>query len=101
VVENAEVVVWGATPGGIGAALAAARRGRKTLLLEPSPFIGGMMTSGLGRTDVRSLESTGSVFREFARRVVQHYADTYGADSEQVAQCNRGLWFEPSVATKV
>ena len=100
-VEEAEVVVWGATPGGIGAALAAARRGRRTLLLEPGMFIGGMMTSGLGRTDVRSLESTGSVFREFAARVLEHYASTYGPESEQVAQCNRGLWFEPSVAKKV
>lgn len=99
--SDVEVLVYGATPGGIGAAIAAARRGRKSLLIEPSAFIGGMMTSGLGRTDIRSLDSSGQIFREFTARVVQHYAGTYGPESEQVRQCNRGLWFEPSVARKV
>ncbi|MFK7692493.1 FAD-dependent oxidoreductase [Paenibacillus sp. HJGM_3] len=93
-----EVAVYGATPGGIGAALAAARCGRRTLLLEPSSHIGGMMTGGLGRTDIISLGSAGSIFREFAARVVEHYTQTYGPDSEQVKACNNGLWFEPSVA---
>lgn len=99
--EQVEIVVFGATPGGIGAAIAAARRGRKTILVEPSPLIGGMMTSGLGRTDIRSLEAAGEIFREFTQRIVQHYAGTYGSESERVKQCNRGLWFEPSVARRV
>lgn len=34
------ILVYGATPGGIGAAIATARRGRKTLLLEYSLFTG-------------------------------------------------------------
>ncbi|MEF3304095.1 FAD-dependent oxidoreductase [Paenibacillus sp. GYB003] len=96
-----DVAVYGATPGGIGAAIAASRRGRRTVLLEPSGHIGGLMTSGLGRTDIVSLESAGSIFREFAARVVEHYASTYGADSEQVKACNYGLWFEPSAASAV
>ncbi len=96
-----DVIVYGATPGGIGAAVAAARRGRRTLLLEPSPFIGGMMTSGLGRTDIRRLEAAGGLFREFADRVLRYYLERYGPDSEQVRQCNRGLFFEPSVARRI
>jgi hypothetical protein len=70
-------------------------------MIEPSSHIGGMMTGGLGRTDIVSLESAGSIFREFAARVVAHYNDTYGADSVQVQDCNRGLWFEPSVAAGI
>jgi hypothetical protein len=99
--KNYDIVVFGSTPGGIGAAISAARRGLKTLLLEPSDHIGGLMTSGLGRTDIRSLEASGSIFREYASQIVQHYSTTYGADSVQVKQCNNGLWFEPSVAKKV
>lgn len=96
-----DVFIAGATPGGIGAAIAAARRGRTVVLCEPTPFIGGMMTSGLGRTDIRSLDAAGAIFREFTTRVVDHYVGTYGPDSRQVRDCNRGLWFEPSVAAKV
>ncbi|MFC4776604.1 FAD-dependent oxidoreductase [Paenibacillus sp. GCM10023252] len=47
--KDYEVIIYGGTPGGIGAAIAAARQDRRTLLLEPSSHIGGLMTSGLGR----------------------------------------------------
>ncbi|RKN85545.1 FAD-dependent oxidoreductase [Paenibacillus ginsengarvi] len=100
-IHTYEVAVYGATPGGIGAAIAASRRGRRTVLLEPSGHIGGLMTSGLGRTDIMSLDSAGSVYREFAAKVVRHYSETYGADSDQVRDCNGGLWFEPSVAARI
>lgn len=96
-----DVFVYGATPGGIGAALGAARRGRRTLLAEPTGHFGGLMTSGLGRTDILSLEASGAVFREFAGKVYRYYADTYGEDSEQAKACNQGLFFEPSVAHRV
>ncbi|MBM7566011.1 FAD-dependent oxidoreductase [Paenibacillus sacheonensis] len=93
-----EIIVYGATPGGIGAAIAAARRGRRTLLLEPSPYIGGMMTSGLGRTDIEWFEASGAIYREFASLVEAHYEQTYGTASAEAAACNRGMFFEPSIA---
>ncbi|MDF2723480.1 MAG: hypothetical protein K0Q59_3155 [Paenibacillus sp.] len=96
-----DVVIYGATPGGIGAALAAARRGRKTLLFERSGHFGGLMTSGLGRTDISSREACGAVFREFIDKVYAYYLDTYGEQSEQVKQCNKGLFFEPSIAMRM
>lgn len=99
--EEFDIVVYGATPGGISAAIAAARRGREVALLEPTGRIGGMMTSGLGRTDIPSLEASGSIFREYAGRVYAHYSNTYGADSRQVKDCNNGLYFEPSVAERI
>ena len=47
-----DVVVYGATPSGIAAALAVAREGRRAALVHPLARIGGMMTGGLGMTDV-------------------------------------------------
>ncbi|MBD2848604.1 FAD-dependent oxidoreductase [Paenibacillus sp. IB182496] len=99
--QQYDVIVYGATPGGIGAAVAAARRGRRTALLEPAARIGGMMTSGLGRTDIDWLEAAGAIYREFAGKVLQYYTDRYGADSQQVEDCKGGMFFEPSVALKL
>ena len=42
-----DVVIAGGGPGGIGAAVAAARAGAKTLLIERAGFLGGMSTGGL------------------------------------------------------
>ena len=46
VVESADVVVCGAGPAGISAALSAARAGAKTTLLEVHGCLGGVWTSG-------------------------------------------------------
>jgi len=46
VIYEADVVVVGAGPGGIGAAVAAARNGAKTVLVERYGFPGGMAVSG-------------------------------------------------------
>ncbi|MFE5318368.1 FAD-dependent oxidoreductase [Paenibacillus sp. NPDC056579] len=100
-IQQADLFVYGGTPAGIGAAIAAARRGKQVLLVEPSAFIGGLMTSGLGETDIRSVDTSGSIFGEFLSRVYGHYVSEYGENSHQVEVCNRGLRFEPSVARKV
>lgn len=47
VVEDADVLVCGAGPAGVCAAIAAARAGAKTCLLESSGCLGGTWTSGL------------------------------------------------------
>ncbi|NQT18378.1 MAG: FAD-dependent oxidoreductase [Planctomycetes bacterium] len=47
IVRDTDVVVAGGGPGGIMAALAAARAGAKTLLVERYGFLGGMATAGL------------------------------------------------------
>ncbi|UCH34770.1 MAG: FAD-dependent oxidoreductase, partial [Armatimonadota bacterium] len=47
IVAEPDVVVAGGGPGGIMAALAAARTGAKTLLVERYGFLGGMATAGL------------------------------------------------------
>ena len=70
-----DVVVYGATPAGVCAAVGAAREGASVALVEPLQLIGGMMSSGLGFSDsnqcVRS--TLGGLFEEFYLRVEAEY----------------------------
>ena len=47
IVDAADVVVCGAGPAGVAAAIAAARAGAKTRLLEANGCLGGVWTAGL------------------------------------------------------
>ena len=47
VIREADVVVVGGGPGGIGAAVSAARNGADTVLIERYGYLGGMGTGGL------------------------------------------------------
>ena len=91
------VCIYGATPGGIAAAVAAARSGSTVLLLEPTERIGGLLASGLSHTDYHSRESLTGSFLEFSKRVKAHYERTYGADSQQVKDSHEGVFGEPRV----
>ena len=99
--EKFDVVVVGGTPGGIAAAVSAARSGHRVLLVEYHQHIGGMTTSGLGKSDVENRSLIGGLFKEFTRRVLDHYVNTYGPDTDHVRQCNNGYYAEPSVAEAV
>ena len=100
-VKQTDVAVIGGTPAGVAAAIAAAREGLDVVLVEPSRHLGGLMTSGLGATDIRPNESVGGIFRRFVGLVREHYSTTYGEDSAQVRDCNDGYRFEPSVAERL
>ena len=47
VFAEADVIVVGGGPAGIGAALAAARNGARTILIEQFGSLGGMQTQGI------------------------------------------------------
>ena len=47
VIRECDVVVVGGGPGGIGAAVSAARNGADTVLIERYGYLGGMGTGGL------------------------------------------------------
>ena len=96
-----DVVVVGGTPGGIAAALSAGRAGRKVLLIEPHGHVGGMSTSGLGKSDVEKRHLIGGLFREFTDRVRRRYLDRFGEPSPDFALCRDGYCFEPSVGEAV
>ncbi|MDH7570550.1 MAG: FAD-dependent oxidoreductase, partial [Armatimonadota bacterium] len=96
-----DVVVVGATPAGIAAALAAARLGASVALTESSRWVGGMMAGGLSNTDYRFRETHGGFFKEFTGQVLDYYQRVYGPNSRQVQVCMGGYKFEPRVARAV
>lgn len=96
-----DLVIVGGNPGGIMAAISAARMGKKSVILERTPYVGGLPANGLGATDIATRAATTGLFREFVDRVKQYYVDTYGKDSEQVRMCSDGYHFEPSVGARV
>ncbi|MGA2988378.1 MAG: FAD-dependent oxidoreductase [Terriglobia bacterium] len=71
--QEFDVVVYGATPAGVMAAVAAARQGLSVALLEPTAQIGGMATGGLSRTDVGREEVIGGLPLEFYWRAGRYY----------------------------
>ncbi|HEY0944459.1 MAG TPA: FAD-dependent oxidoreductase [Opitutaceae bacterium] len=83
--ETCDVLVYGGTPGGIFAAVAAAREGLTVVLVEPTAHIGGMLSGGLNATDLMKPLAIGGIEKEFYERTARYYREKYGADSEQVA----------------
>ena len=74
--KSADVVVYGGTPAGIMAAIAAAREGVSVLLIAPTGRLGGMVTGGLARTDYRGYNPRtcmNVITAEFYRRCAAHY----------------------------
>lgn len=96
-----DLVIVGGTPGGIMAAIEAARMGKTSVILERTDHIGGLPANGLGATDIATRGATTGLFSEFTNNVKQYYINTYGAESKQVKDCSDGFHFEPSVAEHV
>jgi len=67
------VLVYGSTPAGVVAAVAAARAGAATTLLDVTPRVGGMVSGGLGHTDVGDAFAIGGLAREFFVRNARAY----------------------------
>lgn len=85
--RHSDVVVYGGTAGGLMAAVAAAQEGSSVILLEPRNHVGGMVSGGLGRTDMDGQQHLiGGLARRFFVEVGQHYSQQMGG------------FFEPKVA---
>jgi hypothetical protein len=74
VCREADVVVVGGGPGGVGAALGAARAGANTVLVERYGHLGGMATGGLvtiipNMSDVKGKRGIGGICREWIDRL--------------------------------
>ena len=97
-----DVLVYGATPGGIAAAVRAARDGLRVALVERSGHLGGFLTSGLGVMDTMYDGHRAALYDEFCDRVLDYYRNTYGEDSPQyrdaAADTEWPLRVEPHVA---
>ena len=93
-----DVFVYGSTPGGVAAALEAARRGCKVVLACPKNHPGGMAASGLSTTDAVRREMFGGLVIEFIHRVRAIYERTIGVNSPEWPLIHDGWFYAPSVA---
>ena len=101
---EADVIVYGATPGGFCAAIAAAREGAKVVLLEPSAHVGGVNTGGLSFSDSnQTVRSTLlGLFEEWHTRIAADYAARGVKLPYNVAVKDNSVWtYEPHVAARV
>lgn len=71
-----DLVIYGGTPAGLTAGIIAAREGASVVVIEPTKWIGGMVTGGLCRTDVGKEETIGGFAREFFTRAAAVKPDT-------------------------
>jgi len=97
-VESADVVVVGATPGGVAAAVAAARSGAEVLLVEECNHVGGIVTGGLTNNDIGREGGSLGLFAEFRQWIFDYYVSKYGAGSQQVKDSRNGNHYEAHVA---
>ena len=69
-----DIVVYGDSSGAVTAAVAAKRMGHRVVLVNPTEFLGGMSSSGLGATDFLGYRKTfGGIASEFYNAVAEHY----------------------------
>ena len=64
-----EVAIYGGTPAGVAAAIAAGRAGRNTLLLSFNDHVGGITSGGLTATDVGHADAIGGLALDFYPRI--------------------------------
>ena len=76
VVGNADVVVCGGGPAGVAAALAAARKGAKTVLLEQHGCLGGIWTAGL-LAYLLDVQNKSGIMAEIVKRMDSAGGRTY------------------------
>ncbi|MCG2590242.1 FAD-dependent oxidoreductase [Rhodohalobacter sulfatireducens] len=113
--EEFDVVVYGATSAGIIAGVAAAKRGRSVIIVEPSNHLGGLTSGGLSQTDI-GVEGEGGAIGgmslDFYKKVRQYYLNDeswkYQTWDEYMNRTNRlepdseGMFgFEPKVARMI
>ncbi len=99
-----DVVVYGATPSGVLAGVAAAREGRSVMIVEPLPLVGGIMSGGLSFSDSNQMarETLRSLFEEFHKRIEKEYAAKGIALPYKVSEKDNKPWtYEPHIAEKV
>jgi len=102
--QEADVIVYGATPGGFCAAIAAAREGASVILLEPTDHVGGVNTGGLCFSDSnQTVRSTVmGLFDEWHSRVEKDYQQRGVELPYKVSVKDHEKWtYEPHVAAKI
>jgi len=102
--KNYDVIVYGATPGGVCAAIGASREGARVALIEPTDHIGGVNTGGLSFSDSNQTVRAAllGLFEEFHQRMEDDYAKRGIKLPYSVAVKDQSVWtYEPHVAARV
>ena len=95
--EQVDVLVVGSGASGTAAGIQAARMGVKTLVLEETPWIGGMLTSaGVSCVDGNNRLRSG-IFGEFADSLVARYGSNEALKSGWVSNIN----FDPHIGQEI
>src|SRR5512143_2334176 len=96
-VLDADVLVVGGGTGGTAAAIQSARLGARTIVAEPTPWLGGMLSAaGVSATDGNHRLPSG-IWREFRQRIYAHYGGPDAVATGWVSNTH----FEPHVADRV
>ena len=96
-IEIYDIVVLGGGTGGTAAGIQAGRMGVKTLIVEPTPWLGGMLTSaGVSATDGNHHMPAG-IWGEFREQLRTYYG---GPDSVFTGWVSNTM-FEPSVGADI
>ena len=93
-----DVVVVGGGTGGVSAAIWSARTGAKTILVEETSWLGGMMSSaGVSCFDGNNGSHNTGFFREIRTKIESHYGGSQNVKTGWVSKC----CFEPHVANDI
>ena len=101
-----DLLVFGESAAGVAAAVHAARRGLRTLLVSADEHLCGVLAS-LGAIETHYQGVRAPLLEEFRQRIEDHYRSTYGPTSAQYRRCvGEGdrtpmTTFEPHVALAV
>lgn len=101
---EADVIVYGSTPGGFCAAIAAAREGASVILLEPTDHVGGVNTGGLCFSDSNQTvrRTVMGLFDEWHMRIEGDYTARGIKLPYNVSEKDQKHWtYEPGVAMRI
>ncbi len=94
---STEVLIAGGSASGVCAAIQAARQGAKVVLVEETPWLGGMLSAaGVSATDGNHRLPSG-LWGQFRRKLYAHYGGPDAVDTGWVSH----TLFEPHVANKI
>ena len=93
-----EIVIFGGGAGGLCAGLQAARLGAEVVLLEPSPWVGGMLTAaGVSALDGNKHGAGGGLVHAFREALVGHYGSYEALETGWISLYN----YEPHVGQRI
>lgn len=99
-----DLIIYGATPGGVACAVRAAREGLRVLLVNYNHHLGGQFVNGLGTMDTLYNGARAPIYNEFRYNIYDFYRMTYGYQSPQYKATNHGFpktRFESHVAERL